>query len=470
MSKPAIICVDDEPTVLESLKIELKQIVGDTCLIETAESAEEALELFDELQTEHYEVALVLADQIMPGIRGDEFLEQIHARSPQTLNVMISGHADLEVLRNAIRGARLYRFLPKPWKSEELRAAVTEAVQSYLHHQEMTTRTAQLQQINQELQQSIDALKQTEQELWQQAQREQSLNRVFLAFAMQQFQSHQAVQLQVEALEHLNQLKDRFLNSISHELRSPISNIRMATQMLEVRLQQLGLVEAAVNCDRYFQILKHECQREADLINDLLDLNRLDTGEEPLNLSTVNLKLWIPHIIEPFTERIAEKQQRLIIDLPPDLPPFTSDLSHLERILTELLDNACKYTPAGESITITAQLHSLTRGSTFDSDPSDAWSQPANLERDALLFSSRAFSETVLSISMQNCGIEIPEEERERIFQQFYRIPNSDFWQQGGTGLGLALARKRAEKLQGCIDVSSNSGCTIFTLKLPLNW
>lgn len=68
MSKPVVICVDDEPLVLESLKIELKRVLGDACLIETAEGSEEALELFDELQeSEEYEVALVLADYIMPG-------------------------------------------------------------------------------------------------------------------------------------------------------------------------------------------------------------------------------------------------------------------------------------------------------------------------------------------------------------------------------------------------------------------
>src|SRR6476619_5058082 len=111
MGKPVIVCVDDEPTVLRSLKIELKRILGDYCVIETAEGGEEALELIKELQEEDYDIALVLADYIMPDIKGDELLREIHARSPHTLNIMLSGQADLQAVSNAIREAKLFRYI-----------------------------------------------------------------------------------------------------------------------------------------------------------------------------------------------------------------------------------------------------------------------------------------------------------------------------------------------------------------------
>ncbi len=467
MSKPAIICVDDEPIVLESLKIELKQAVGDSCLIETAESGEEALELFEELQTDRYEIAVVLADQSMPGLRGDQLLTQIHQLSPQTLNIMITGHADLETLSTVIRTANLYRHIAKPWQSGDLRSTIVEAIQNYRHIRTLEIQNAQLQQHVQQLEQSVVALQASQEQLWQQNQQQESLNRVFLAFAMQQFQVCQSVQERVDTLDHLNQLKDQFLSAVSRELRAPISNIRMAAQMLEVRLQQLGIYdETVLQCDKYFQILRTECQRQADLLNDLLTLARLDSDTEPLNLSTVNLNLWIPHITEPFVDRTIARDQQLQIHLPATLPSIMTDLMHLERTLTELLNNAWKYTPSGGSIGLTVEVvHSPTEQTTDLPELPDIDRPPEATI--ASMAPSRPSPEIWLSVT--NSGVEIPVEEHERIFTQFYRIPNHNFWNQGGTGLGLAIAKQRVEKLRGTLIVESQQGQTTFTVKLPLS-
>lgn len=467
MSKPAIICVDDEPIVLESLKIELKQALGDSCLIETAESGEEALELFEELQTDRYEIAVVLADQSMPGLRGDELLAQIHQLSPQTLNIMITGHADLETLSTVIRTANLYRHIAKPWQSSDLRSTILEAIQSYHHIRALEMKNAQLQQQVKHLEQSVVTLQEAHDQLWQQTQQQESLNRVFLAFAIQQFQQCQAVQARVNTLDQLNQLKDQFLSSVSRELRAPISNIRMATQMLEVRVQQLSIPDAVLQYDRYFEILKTECQRQADLLNDLLTLTRLDSDLEPLNLSTINLNVWIPHITEPFIDRVAAREQQLQIHLPQDLPAMITNLMHLERTLTELLNNAWKYTPSGEKIVVAVEIvQTLNDPATALLDLPDFDDRP----REATIASMtprRPAPEVWLSVT--NSGVEIPVEEQDRIFTQFYRIPNNNFWNQGGTGLGLAIVKKRVEKLRGTIVVDSQQGQTTFTVKLPLS-
>ena len=110
MSKPVIICVDDEPTILDSLKIQLKKAIGDEYIIETAEGGEDALELLAELLEEEQEVALVISDYIMPDIKGDELLKRIHAISPKTLKIMLTGQADVEAVGNAINYAKLYRY------------------------------------------------------------------------------------------------------------------------------------------------------------------------------------------------------------------------------------------------------------------------------------------------------------------------------------------------------------------------
>lgn len=467
MTKPAIICVDDEPIVLESLKIELKQALGDTCMIETAESGEEALELFEELQTDRHEVAVVLADQSMPGLRGDELLKQIHAVSPQTLNIMITGHADLETLSTVLRTAKLYCYIPKPWQSDDLRTTVLNAIQSYRQTRELELQNATLQQAVQQLEQSMTTLQQTQAQISQQAQQHESLSRVFLAFAMQQLQTCQSTQEQVATLEHLNQIKDDFLSSISHELRAPISNIRMATQMLEVRLQQLEMDDSILQCDRYFRILKTECQREVDLLTDLLSLIRLDSSADPLTLSAINLHLWIPHIVEPFLERMQERNQHLEIHLPPSLPGITTDLSHLERMLSELLNNACKYTPSGEIITLTVQLMESALPIS-DADASH-WSA-SQIDPEAAIHSlSTTARQPEVWISVSNSGIELSAAEQAQIFDQFYRVPHQTGWHQGGTGLGLTIVKKRVEKLRGSISVASVNQQTTFTVRLPLN-
>ena len=151
MKKPVIVCIDDEPDVLNSLKIELKKAIGDQCIIETAEGGEDALELLSDLQADEYEIALVLSDYIMPDIKGDELLRRIHERSPDTLTIMLTGQADLEALSNAIKYAKLYRYIPKPWQNEDLKLTVVEAIHSYLQDQKLTDEILKRQEVNEEL-------------------------------------------------------------------------------------------------------------------------------------------------------------------------------------------------------------------------------------------------------------------------------------------------------------------------------
>lgn len=207
MSKPVIICVDDEPLVLENLKIELKRILGDACLIETAEGGEEALELLDELQaSEEYEVALVLADYIMPGLNGDQLLQEVHARSPKTLSVMISGQADLDAVSQALRSARLYRFISKPWTPEDINFTIVEAVQSYLQDRKLETQTEKLRSLNYYLEQQVQ-------------ERTEELRQ------------------KMQELEKLNQLKDEFLHAVSHDLKTPVIGSILVFQRLQGQIE-----------------------------------------------------------------------------------------------------------------------------------------------------------------------------------------------------------------------------------------
>jgi len=213
-----------------------------------------------------------------------------------------------------------------------------------------------------------------------------------------------------------------------------MANIKMATQMLEISLTRLGiLADTSTPIHRYFNVLREEGQREINLINDLLDLTRVDAGTETLNPTTVDLHPYLCHLVEPFVERTRQQDQAFFWQIPTDLPPLTTDLAYLDRILSELLQNACKYTLPQGTITLSAQ----------------------------------ATSEAVI-LQVSNSGVEIPVMERDCIFERFYRIPNTDPWKHGGTGLGLALVKKLVERLGGSIHVESANNQTAFVLRFPL--
>ncbi len=258
------------------------------------------------------------------------------------------------------------------------------------------------------------------------------------AVALRQIERYEQAKTQVEELERLHQRKDEFLSTVSHELRTPMSNIKMAAQLLEMNLEQLEPTQF-LPARRYLKILKYETAREIALINDLLDLSRLEAGMEPLVITTINPVLWLPALLEPFIERAQQFQQQFQADLATYLPPLTTDLGYLERILGELLNNACKYTPAGERIIFSARLLKA----------------PASARSPVFL------------LSVANSGIEISEVEQRRIFDKFYRIAGHDPWQQGGTGLGLSLVKGLVERLSGQLRVESYAGLTRFTVELP---
>ncbi|MEZ2229923.1 MAG: adenylate/guanylate cyclase domain-containing protein [Microcoleus sp.] len=151
MNQQVIICVDDEITILRGLKAELREAVDNDYIIEIAEGGEEALELIQELREEGSEVILIISDQMMPGMMGDELLRRVHIVSPKTIKIMLTGQADVEAISNAINHANLYRYISKPWQAEDLKLTVKEAINSYFKDKQLTEQNAQLQRMNQEL-------------------------------------------------------------------------------------------------------------------------------------------------------------------------------------------------------------------------------------------------------------------------------------------------------------------------------
>lgn len=129
MSKPFILCVDDEKVVLQSLKAQLRKAFGDAYSYEIAEDANDALDLIDELNDEDISILLIISDWLMPGMKGDEFLIRVHERFPKIVKIMLTGQADDSAIERAQQSANLYRCLFKPWSELELIEAIKSGLE-----------------------------------------------------------------------------------------------------------------------------------------------------------------------------------------------------------------------------------------------------------------------------------------------------------------------------------------------------
>ncbi|GMV43815.1 MAG: hypothetical protein AMXMBFR64_55310 [Myxococcales bacterium] len=127
MTSAAILMVDDEKTILDSLKWQLRSLFGRRFSYEVAEGAQEAWEVIEELHRDGVEVVVVVSDWLMPGIRGDEFLAAVRARFPDIGRILLTGQADPEALRRARTDALVSDVIHKPWSADTLRRAIEAA-------------------------------------------------------------------------------------------------------------------------------------------------------------------------------------------------------------------------------------------------------------------------------------------------------------------------------------------------------
>ncbi len=254
------------------------------------------------------------------------------------------------------------------------------------------------------------------------------------------------------AMTQIARLKEDFLRSVSQDLKTPLTSIQMAIQLLEVMLDQHGILNLGADVDiervtRYLGILRHQCDRELSLVNNLLDLQKLNAQAYTLSPTRIDLHDWIPDILAPFRPRLDPRQLQLQVSLAPNLPPLMTDSPSLKRVLSELLDNACKYTPDGGTIWV-----AVDQGSD---------------EHDALTANRVSRAGAFTQFSVKNMGDKLPQQELNLLFEPFYRASNGDRWRQQGIGLGLAIVKKLVQLLDGQISVTSTAELTCFTLMLP---
>jgi signal transduction histidine kinase len=223
-----------------------------------------------------------------------------------------------------------------------------------------------------------------------------------------------------------NRLKSEFLSTMSHELRTPLNSI-------------IGFSETLLAADnltdkqhRYVSHIMTSGQRLLALINDILDLAKLEAGKMRLHPETLNLAAICEHAVAMFRPQAEKKNIDLRIQVDPHAPPIRQDAGKIHQILANLLSNAIKFTPEGGRVTLKAE----TDG------------------RD-------------LTLTVSDTGVGIAPEEQELIFDKFRQAAHPMTREQGGTGLGLSIVRELARLLQGDVTLHSELGRgSTFTVRV----
>lgn len=251
-----------------------------------------------------------------------------------------------------------------------------------------------------------------------------------------QAQLYETTRQQIEQLQQLNQLKDEFMSTMSHELRTPLTAMSLAIRML----RQPTLPPQ--RSQKYLEILEQECNKEIELINDLLSLQRLETDQTSIQPQKIDLMSLIKQLAQSFEEKWADKRLTLRVESPAPSLSLNTDPDSLNRILLEMLTNAGKYSDPGTTVHLQV-AHQV---------------QPS-------------VNQVVLTLS--NTGPGISPEDLDHIFDKFRRGRGVTQKAVRGTGLGLALVKCLVQHLNGTIEVSScplaNSQSSLIAFTLTLS-
>jgi two-component system sensor histidine kinase/response regulator len=308
MNIPVILCVDDEALVLEALTEQLHQRIGEAYAIETAESGEEALAFLQELLAEGTEIPIAIVDYLMPGMKGDELLRHVHRQSPQTLTILLTGHADVEAVGNAINTARLHRYVPKPWEQEDLIVIVNEAIQEFIHAKLIQEHQHALETLNASLEQKV-------------ADRTQEL----------------------EASNRLLQSANRELNDfayiVSHDLKAPLRGISHLADWLAQDYAHAFDDQGK----EMLSLLNNRVKRMDNLINGILEYSRIGrvmSKDEPIDLNTL-LRDVLDTLSPPPT---------IHVEIVHEFPVIVGDKIRIAQVFQNLIGNAIKFMdkPQGE--------------------------------------------------------------------------------------------------------------------------
>lgn len=248
-----------------------------------------------------------------------------------------------------------------------------------------------------------------------------------VATAVQNIRAYEAERATVEELRRLSALRADFVSLVSHELRSPLAAVIGAARTLQERRDEL----TAEQRDQLLSLISGEASRLTVLVADVLDTSRIEAGTFSYQFGEVDVASLIEDVVATASVRQAEVGVRAMLAEP--LPPVGGDRERLRQVLTNLVENAVKYSAEGDAVEVSAQREDL-----------------------------------YVRISVSDRGPGIPDDQQQLIFQKFGRA-EVEGGSKPGTGLGLFIARSIAEAHGGTLEVQSRrDGGATFTLSLPL--
>jgi signal transduction histidine kinase len=380
-----ILLVDDDVALLQALPqalfLKIDDIHVDIC--------DSALEALKQIQKNDYDA--IVSDIKMPGMDGLALLEKIQELQPETPTLLITGHGEHELAVQALRGGA-YDFIQKPIDREYVVAALHRAIQTH-----------QLRCQVREHQRALEL-------------HAQSLERI--------------VQNRTQELLQANSAKDKFLSMVSHELKTPLTNLKLRVQLLRRKHEQLDSDDVV---SLGLQDMERSISRLEVLINDLLDASLIETNMFVLHRKRCDLVELCRHLIEEYTSGIGPS---LKFEAPGEPIEAEVDPNRIGQVILNLLTNAHKYSPKGYPITITLQQVGF---------------------------------EAIISV--RDMGVGISPDALPHIFEQYYQVPNVEEQadSHNGVGLGLYISQKLVERHAGHIDVESIPGeGSVFSVVLPL--
>ena len=382
-NKHTVLYVDDEESNLRIFKNTFRRDYN----ILTANSGEEGLDVL-----EKQKVDLILTDQRMPGMSGVDFLKRAIVKFPELNRIIITAYSDYDILREAVNDLKIFQYIEKPWRHDEIKVAIDSALEIYtlkMENQKLASvlmkQNDELNQINEELNEEIEKHKQTQIELIREK----------------------------ESAEKSNRLKSAFLANMSHEVRTPMNSIMGFMEILRDD-------DNPVTREESMQIIENSCNQLLHIINDIIEISKIDSGNVEVNKTRFSVNDTLRKIYTSF--KITAKTGvnfELTNVLKEDNDLIFSDSIKLQQILSNLIDNAFKFTKKG------------------------------NVELGAFR------KDQLVMFYVKDTGVGIEEENHEIIFQRFRQVDLSTNRKYGGNGLGLAISKGYIESMGGKIWVES---------------
>jgi len=420
---PRLLIVDDEESVTITMAAILEM---DGYSVATALTGPAAF-----AQIEHEVFDLVLTDLRLDTVDGMEVLAAARRRSPDTIGIVLTGYASLESAVKALREGA-YDYMLKPADVEELRATVARGIERGRLGQQLRDRVAELEAANR----TIGDLNSSLQDRVASATRDLQQRVEELGHAREELQAS------YEKLRELDKLKSQFLSIASHELKTPITAmsgfVQIAVRRVKRRLASGQPSAAEWKNDEstlleQLEVVQRQTGKLARLVDELLDVSRIESGRLELRVSDVDLPELVAEVMRRLQLMTTKHDLRLSYD-PEGKLDVAGDRDHLEQVLNNLIGNAMKYSPDGGAIDV--EVARLT--------------------------------EQEIELRIADHGIGIQPEELTNVFGLFYRSPDRLARDVGGMGLGLFITKEIVDRHKGRIWAVSEVGKgTTFHVALP---